>query len=155
MGLDEEFARLGRIKKITVPRDHHTGKNKGFAFLEYEDQRDAMRAMEKWQGRELDGRRLRIDWDPGLQAKQESGAVRKPRQPRWDSPRRRSRSTSRDRDPKRRRRSPTPPRRSRSPGWRSPPRRSPPRRSPPRRSPPRRSPRRSRSPRDRHRSRSS
>lgn len=37
-----------------------------FAFVEYEDRKAAEEAMEKYNGFDVEGRRLKIDWDIGL-----------------------------------------------------------------------------------------
>ncbi|KAI8349452.1 hypothetical protein EDC96DRAFT_307521 [Choanephora cucurbitarum] len=56
------FERYGRLKSITVPMDNMTNKNKGFAFVEFEERRDAEDAYEKFDGFSVEGRRLRLDW---------------------------------------------------------------------------------------------
>ncbi|KAI9481698.1 MAG: hypothetical protein EXX96DRAFT_595369 [Benjaminiella poitrasii] len=56
------FERYGRLKSITVPMDTVTNKNKGFAFIEFEDRRDAEEAYDKFDGFSVEGRRLRLDW---------------------------------------------------------------------------------------------
>ncbi|TPX30565.1 hypothetical protein SmJEL517_g05904 [Synchytrium microbalum] len=69
--ISELFGRYGPIKSISVPFDRHTGRNKGFSFVEFEDRRDAQDAFEKVQGFPVDGRKLKLDWDVGLQKKDE------------------------------------------------------------------------------------
>ncbi|KAI8879518.1 RNA-binding domain-containing protein [Backusella circina FSU 941] len=56
------FETFGRIKSITIPMDNVTSKNKGFAFIEFEDRRDAEDAFGKYDGFSVEGRRLRLDW---------------------------------------------------------------------------------------------
>ncbi|KAI7899193.1 uncharacterized protein BX663DRAFT_441573 [Cokeromyces recurvatus] len=56
------FERYGRLKSVTVPMDTVTNKNKGFAFIEFEDRRDAEEAYDKFDGFSVEGRRLRLDW---------------------------------------------------------------------------------------------
>jgi len=60
------FKKFGTIVKITVVLDQYTGRNKGFAFVEYEDRKNAEEAMEKYNGFDVEGRRLKLDWDIGL-----------------------------------------------------------------------------------------
>jgi RNA recognition motif-containing protein len=60
------FERYGRLRKVTVQIDHYTGRNKGFAFVEFEDRRDAEDAFDKYNGTNVEGRRLKLDWDIGL-----------------------------------------------------------------------------------------
>ncbi|CAG8521525.1 15025_t:CDS:10, partial [Cetraspora pellucida] len=73
------FERYGRLRKVTVQLDHYTGRNKGidwkcywmfsFAFVEFEDRRDAEDAFDKYNGTNVEGRRLKLDWDIGLSKK--------------------------------------------------------------------------------------
>ncbi|CAG8590765.1 5928_t:CDS:2 [Paraglomus occultum] len=63
------FERYGRLRKVTVQIDHYTGRNKGFAFVEFEDRRDAEDAFDKYNGFTVEGRRLKLDWDIGLSKK--------------------------------------------------------------------------------------
>ncbi|KAF9428237.1 hypothetical protein BGZ94_002994 [Podila epigama] len=64
--VEEMFKKFGTIIKVTVVIDQYTGRNKGFAFVEYEDRKAAEEAMEKYNGFDVEGRRLKIDWDIGL-----------------------------------------------------------------------------------------
>ncbi|KNC77044.1 hypothetical protein, variant [Sphaeroforma arctica JP610] len=125
--VEDMFDRYGRIASLTVTYDRETGQNKGFAFVTFEDRRDAEDAFDDLQGENIDGRRIRLDWDAGLRNKARSG--------RFDGggrgggsrrdERRRSRSRSRSRGRGRdRRRSPSysrsrSPRRDRSRGRKS------------------------------------
>jgi len=114
----EYLERSGRIRNVTVGYNKRTGQSKGHAFVEYEDRRDAEDAFERFQGYNIEGRRLRIDWDIGLDRKREfekteggDGVTTGPAA-RRGSPRRGSRSPKRSTSP--RKRSPSP-RRSNSP----------------------------------------
>ncbi|KAF9585889.1 hypothetical protein BGW38_000202 [Lunasporangiospora selenospora] len=64
--VDDLFNKFGTIVKVTVVLDQYTGRNKGFAFVEFEVRKDAEEAMEKYNGFDVDGRRLKLDWDIGL-----------------------------------------------------------------------------------------
>lgn len=57
------FAPHGTIRRVTVPRDVHTGQGRGYAFVDFEDAHRALDARAALNGFELDGRQLRIDWD--------------------------------------------------------------------------------------------
>nr|CAG8595987.1 15119_t:CDS:2 [Entrophospora candida] len=63
------FERYGRLRKVTVQIDNYTGRNKGFAFVEFEDRKDAEDAYDKYYGANIEGRRLKLDWDIGLSRK--------------------------------------------------------------------------------------
>lgn len=61
----ELFRKYGPLKKISFPYDRHMGRPKGFAFVEYRERRDAEDAFHHFNGKEVDGRQLRCDWDSG------------------------------------------------------------------------------------------
>ena len=44
-----------------MPNDRATGRPRGFAFVEFEDQAAVAEAIEKFNGHELDGRPLRVN----------------------------------------------------------------------------------------------
>jgi RNA recognition motif-containing protein len=46
-----------------------TGKSRGYAFVEFDTRHDAENAYDYFQGYMLDGRRLRLDWDIGIDRK--------------------------------------------------------------------------------------
>jgi len=110
----EFFEKSGKISNITIGLNRETGHSKGYAFVTFADRRDAEEAFTKFQGHTLEGRRLRIDWDIGMDKKQQyrenKGGERRrsPRPARSPSPRRngsrspdkkRSRSPINDRSP--------------------------------------------------------
>ena len=53
--------RFGEIIHLEVIRDQKTGKSKGFAFLQYEDQRSTILAVDNLNGAQVLGRTLRVD----------------------------------------------------------------------------------------------
>ena len=59
------FSKYGPLKKISFPYDRHMGRPKGFAFVEYQERRDAEDAFHHFNGKEVEGRQLRCDWDSG------------------------------------------------------------------------------------------
>ncbi|KAJ2995840.1 hypothetical protein HDV02_000357 [Globomyces sp. JEL0801] len=69
-GVSEMFEKFGKITSISVPQDRVTGRNKGFAFVSFEDRLDAEDAKKKYDSHTVDGRRLRIDWDIGRDKKE-------------------------------------------------------------------------------------
>ncbi len=68
------FAECGEIDNAQVAIDRMTGRSKGFAFVEFKNEEDAQKAVEKWNGQELDGRPLRVNI---AQPKTEGGAPRR------------------------------------------------------------------------------
>ncbi|RUP51490.1 hypothetical protein BC936DRAFT_147880, partial [Jimgerdemannia flammicorona] len=55
------FYRYGEVVDINYVRDKKTGKPKGFAFLQYEDQKSTILAVDNLNGTKIDGRTLRVD----------------------------------------------------------------------------------------------
>jgi len=78
----EYFERCGTIVNITVGINRRTGQSKGHAFVEYEFRRDAEDAFERFQGYNLEGRRLRLDWDIGMDKKKQFTGERRRSPPR-------------------------------------------------------------------------
>eukprot|EP01122_Echinamoeba_exundans_P017871 TRINITY_DN981_c0_g1_i1.p1 TRINITY_DN981_c0_g1~~TRINITY_DN981_c0_g1_i1.p1 ORF type:complete len:216 (+),score=37.97 TRINITY_DN981_c0_g1_i1:967-1614(+) len=96
--------RVGRVRNVTIGWNRRTNQSRGYAFVEFADRRDAEAAYDKFRDYSLDGRRLRVDWDVGLDKKSRDRRSRSP--PRRDRrsrspPRRRSRSRSRSPDRRR------------------------------------------------------
>jgi RNA recognition motif-containing protein len=55
------FAQVGEIKDVFLPTDRESGRPRGFAFVEYANDEDAAKAIEKFNGYELGGRALRVN----------------------------------------------------------------------------------------------
>ncbi|KAI0331297.1 hypothetical protein GY45DRAFT_1249216, partial [Cubamyces sp. BRFM 1775] len=55
------FSQYGEIMDINMPRDKETGKQKGFAFLMYEDQRSTILAVDNLNGAKVLDRTIRVD----------------------------------------------------------------------------------------------
>jgi cold-inducible RNA-binding protein len=59
--LIQAFGEAGRVVDAKVPTDRETGRPRGFAFVEFEDEETARRSIELMHGRELKGRPLRVN----------------------------------------------------------------------------------------------
>lgn len=59
--LRREFEGYGPIKKIVVIHDSVNGKPRGYAFIEYEHERDMHSAYKHADGKKIDGRRVLVD----------------------------------------------------------------------------------------------
>ena len=55
------FSQVGNVRDVFLPNDRETGRPRGFAFVEYENDEDAAKAIEKFNGYELSGRALRVN----------------------------------------------------------------------------------------------
>jgi len=59
--LVEAFGGVGKVVDAKVPTDRETGRPRGFAFVEFEDEDGARRCIEQMNGQDLKGRPLRIN----------------------------------------------------------------------------------------------
>ena len=59
--LREAFAQVGEVLSATIIMDKMTGRSKGFGFVEMANDADAEKAIAKWNGQELDGRKLTVN----------------------------------------------------------------------------------------------
>ena len=60
-GLYEAFAPFGGISEAVVITDRDTGRSRGFAFVTFEDDEGADKAVAALNNTELDGRTIRVD----------------------------------------------------------------------------------------------
>ncbi|XP_019104446.1 serine/arginine-rich splicing factor SC35 isoform X2 [Beta vulgaris subsp. vulgaris] len=88
------FDRYGKVVDVFIPRDRRTGESRGFAFVRYKYQDEAAKAVEKLDGKVVDGREIMVQfakYGPNAERIHHRDSHRD-----RDS-RRRSRSRSRDR----------------------------------------------------------
>ena len=55
------FAQAGNVKSVALIKDRDTGRSKGFAFVEYETQVEAQKAISMFNGQELGNRALTVN----------------------------------------------------------------------------------------------
>lgn len=55
------LSEAGEVSEVVIPTDRATGRPRGFAFVEFAAPEGARQAIEKFDGHELDGRRLRVN----------------------------------------------------------------------------------------------
>ena len=55
------FAEYGNIKRVFLPTDRETGRKRGFAFVEMEDDSGEEKAIAELDGAEWMGRTLRVN----------------------------------------------------------------------------------------------
>ena len=55
------FTQVGEIRDVFLPTDRESGRPRGFAFVEFTNDEDAAKAIEKFNGYELGGRALRVN----------------------------------------------------------------------------------------------
>ena len=59
--LQDLFETVGQVTSVKIIMDRETGRSKGFAFVEMATEEDAQEAITKFNGAELDGRRLVVN----------------------------------------------------------------------------------------------
>jgi cold-inducible RNA-binding protein len=59
--LEELFAQGGEAVQVVLPTDRVSGRPRGFAFVEFSTEEQAAEAIQKFDGYELAGRRLRVN----------------------------------------------------------------------------------------------
>lgn len=58
--LNAAFAQAGTVVSASVIMDKMTGRSRGFGFVEMGSDEEAQAAIEMWDGKELDGRMIRV-----------------------------------------------------------------------------------------------
>ncbi|CAI9109836.1 OLC1v1009747C1 [Oldenlandia corymbosa var. corymbosa] len=71
--LSQAFSQHGEVVEAKIIIDRDSGRSRGFGFVTFASNEDAAKAMQAWDGQDLHGRRLRVNY-----------ATEKPRAPRFD-----------------------------------------------------------------------
>jgi RNA recognition motif-containing protein len=61
-GMKEFFSEAGEVVDSVVITDRATGRSKGFGFVEFADEDQAKKALEMFNGKEFDGRTIKVDY---------------------------------------------------------------------------------------------
>ncbi|KAM7482281.1 hypothetical protein LguiB_006864 [Lonicera macranthoides] len=56
------FDKYGKVVDIFIPRDRRTGDSRGFAFVRYKYADEAQKAVDRLDGREVDGREITVQF---------------------------------------------------------------------------------------------
>jgi RNA recognition motif-containing protein len=59
--LQQLFGQAGTVQSASVVEDRDTGRSRGFAFVEMSTQDEATSAIERFNGKEIDGRMLKVN----------------------------------------------------------------------------------------------
>mmetsp|Transcript_13851 Transcript_13851/g.16702 ORF Transcript_13851/g.16702 Transcript_13851/m.16702 type:complete len:195 (+) Transcript_13851:85-669(+) len=101
--VEDLFHRYGKIGDVYIPRNYNTGESRGFAFVRFFDERDAEDAVKAQDGREFNGRAIRVSFasrprpaDPRANMIAEDERRRQERRSRYDDHRGRGRDSYRD-----------------------------------------------------------
>jgi RNA recognition motif-containing protein len=59
--LEALFSEYGQVTSASVVLDRHTGRSRGFGFVEFDDDNAAMNAIQGLNGRDIEGRTLNVN----------------------------------------------------------------------------------------------
>jgi RNA recognition motif-containing protein len=60
-GLNALFSEFGQVARVNIVTDRHTGRSRGFGFVEMPSDSEGRAAIEALNGREVDGRPLTVN----------------------------------------------------------------------------------------------
>ena len=60
-GLHNTFSQVGNVDSAKIITDRETNRSKGFGFVEMSSEQEAQAAIQKFNGAEVDGRRLTVN----------------------------------------------------------------------------------------------
>jgi len=60
-GLEKLFSEAGKVESAAIITDKFSGRSKGFGFVEMSSEEEAKKAVEMFNGKELDGRTIIVD----------------------------------------------------------------------------------------------
>jgi RNA recognition motif-containing protein len=59
--LNETFSTVGKVDSVRIITDKMSGRSKGFGFVEMANDDEAMTAIERFNGAEMDGRKMTVN----------------------------------------------------------------------------------------------
>jgi RNA recognition motif-containing protein len=59
--LQQLFAQVGTVESATVVEDRDTGRSRGFGFVEMSSKEEGQKAIEEFNGKDLNGRNLTVN----------------------------------------------------------------------------------------------
>ena len=59
--LRDAFEKVGQVASCNMIADKFTGQSRGFAFVNMASDADAQKAIDEWNGKDLDGRTLTVN----------------------------------------------------------------------------------------------
>lgn len=68
--LKEAFSQAGAVESATVITDKFSGRSRGFGFVEMTNDEDAAKAIEMFNGKDLEGRNLTVNEAKPLEARE-------------------------------------------------------------------------------------
>jgi cold-inducible RNA-binding protein len=59
--LEQVFAEVGTVESTNIIEDRDTGRSRGFGFVEMSSEEEAQKAIEELDGKDVDGRQLKVN----------------------------------------------------------------------------------------------
>jgi len=75
--LKETFSQAGTVESATVIIDKMSGRSKGFGFVEMSSEEEAKKAIEMFNGKEIDGKNVTVNDARPLEARPREGGFRR------------------------------------------------------------------------------
>ena len=72
-GLGQFFSQYGKVTESFVANDKMSGRSKGFGFVTFENESDAQNAVQKGNGADLDGRKIKVDLARPMEPRENRG----------------------------------------------------------------------------------
>jgi RNA recognition motif-containing protein len=74
--LNQLFTQAGAVESAVIINDKATGRSKGFGFVEMSSDDEALKAIEMFDGQELEGRKLTVNEARPMQPREDRGGFR-------------------------------------------------------------------------------
>jgi len=71
--LKENFSQAGTVESATVITDRMSGRSKGFGFVEMSSEEEAQKAIEMFNGKEIDGKNVTVNEAKPLESRPRRG----------------------------------------------------------------------------------
>jgi cold-inducible RNA-binding protein len=65
----DAFSKVGAVASVTILMDRMTGRSRGFGFVEMENDADAEKAIDTWNGKDFGGRKLTVNEAKPMEAR--------------------------------------------------------------------------------------
>lgn len=74
--LNQLFSQAGAVESAIIINDKATGRSKGFGFVEMSNDDEAQKAIEMFNGQEIEGRKLTVNEARPMQPREDRGGFR-------------------------------------------------------------------------------
>ena len=75
--LKETFSKAGTVESATIIVDKISGRSKGFGFVEMSSEEEAQKAIEMFNGKELDGRNVTVNEAKPMESRPRQGGFQR------------------------------------------------------------------------------